>query len=128
MDGTMTVIRQLRFATAMLTMLVPWADLASAQSTPANPDPQEAVFQQHCAICHNNPATRAPGAASLRAMSPSFIVNALTSGIMQGQGAGLSPAQKVSIAEYLTGKKLADDAPMAGRCSRAARGFSVGGA
>ena len=38
-------------------------------------------------MCHDSPATRAPGTASLHAMSPSFIVNALTNGIMQGPGA-----------------------------------------
>jgi polyvinyl alcohol dehydrogenase (cytochrome) len=125
----MTFIRQLRIATAILSTLVSWADLASAQSTPANPnpDPQEAVFQQHCAVCHNNPATRAPGVASLKAMSPSFIVNALTSGIMQGQGAALSAPQKASLAEYLTGKKLADDVAMAGRCTGTPPALTLGG-
>jgi len=117
----------LRLTSVLLPLITALSNLACAQSPSPDADPRAAMFQQHCAICHNNPATRAPGAASLRAMSPNFIVNALTSGIMQGQGAGLSPTQKVSIAEYLTGKKLADDAPMAGRCSRAARAFSIGG-
>ena len=85
------------------------------------------MFQQHCAICHENPATRAPSAASLHAMSPTFIVDALTSGIMQAQGTALLPGQRVSIAEYLTGKKLADEVPMAGRCGSIAPALTLEG-
>jgi polyvinyl alcohol dehydrogenase (cytochrome) len=100
-----------------LAAIMSLANLAAAQSTRANVDPPAALFQRHCAICHDNPATRAPSSTSLHAMSATFIVNALTSGIMQGPGAGLLPEQRVAIAEYLTDKKLADVAPMAGRCA-----------
>jgi polyvinyl alcohol dehydrogenase (cytochrome) len=112
-----TFCRRLGLILAALPAFAMGTQLAVAQSTPPDADPRGAMFQQHCAICHNNPATRAPGTASLRAMSPSFIVAALTNGIMQGQGAALAAAQRVAIAEYLTGKKLADDVAMAGRCS-----------
>jgi polyvinyl alcohol dehydrogenase (cytochrome) len=98
-----------------------------AQAAPASTGPESVMFEQHCAMCHNNPATRAPAISSLRAMSPGFIVNALTSGIMQGPGAALSPTQRVAIAEYLTGKKLSDDVQMAGRCSGTPTAFSIGG-
>jgi cytochrome c5 len=33
---------------------------ASVQFTPSPQSTQEAVFQQTCAVCHNNSATRAP--------------------------------------------------------------------
>ena len=99
----------------------------SSGMSQAPTDPQAALFQQHCAMCHDNPATRAPGQASLRAMSPSFVVNALTSGIMQGPGAALSPTQRVAIAEYLTGKKLSDEVVMAGRCNGTPPAFSLQG-
>ena len=123
----MRVTAPLRLAAAMLPGLMALANLGWAQAAPAAADPRQAVFQQHCAICHDNPATRAPNTASLNAMSPSFIVNALTSGIMQGQGAALSPAQRVSVAEYLTGRKLADETPMAGGCSGTASAWRSGG-
>ena len=99
----------------------------SSGMSQAPTDPQAALFQQHCAMCHDNPATRAPGQASLRAMSPTFVVNALTSGIMQGPGAALSPTQRVAIAEYLTGKKLSDEVVMAGRCNGTPPAFSLQG-
>jgi polyvinyl alcohol dehydrogenase (cytochrome) len=113
-----------RLATLALALL---SAAVGAQSPSPSADPQAAVFQQHCAMCHDNPATRAPGAASLRAMSPGFIVAALTSGIMQGPGAGLSSPQRVALAEYLTGKKLADEVVMTGRCVGTPPPFTLGG-
>jgi len=107
----------IRRATIVLSASMAGASIAGAQSAQPAADVGKAVFQEHCAICHENPATRAPGTASLHAMSPSFIVGALTSGIMQPQGMPLSPAQRVSVAEYLTGRKLTDEAAMAGRCA-----------
>lgn len=100
---------------------------ASAQPAHAPINQQQAVFQQNCAGCHDNPATRAPSSQSLHAMSPDFIVEALTSGIMAGPGSGLSPAQRGALAEYLTGRKLGAEAPMAGRCAGAPRPFSPAG-
>jgi polyvinyl alcohol dehydrogenase (cytochrome) len=101
--------------------------LGFAQSPPESADRQRAVFQQNCAMCHDNPATRAPGEASLKAMSPSFIVAALTSGIMQGPGAALTPAQRATLAEYLTDKKLSEEVAMAGRCAGTPAAFSLAG-
>jgi hypothetical protein len=49
-------------------------------------------------------------------MWPDFIVEALTSGIMKGPGDALSAEQRVTLAEYLTGKKVGVETPMAGRC------------
>ena len=104
-----------------------FAGTGLAQTKEAAPDPQEAVFAQNCAVCHNNPATRAPSRASLKAMSPAFIDEALTNGIMKAQGSALSPAQRVSLAELLTGQKIGTQAPMAGRCTGAASAFSLDG-
>ncbi|MEO8674098.1 MAG: PQQ-binding-like beta-propeller repeat protein [Casimicrobiaceae bacterium] len=103
------------------------AGVASAQTKDAAPNPQEAVFAQNCAVCHNNPATRAPGRASLKAMSPAFINEALTNGIMKAQGSALSPAQRVSLAEYLTGQKIGVQAAMAGRCTGTPAPFTLAG-
>jgi len=81
----------------------------------------EAVFQRVCAACHlslittaqANPGkpldTRAVPREMLRNFPPGAIVNALTNGKMQPQGAALSDAEKRSVAEYLTGRSL--DAP-----------------
>ena len=90
-------------------------------------DPQEKVFEQHCAVCHDNPATRAPSRASLRAMSPEFIVAALTDGIMAAPGSALTAPQRVSLAEYLSSQKVGSQRPMAGRCTGTPPPFSLAG-
>lgn len=101
--------------------------VASSQTKEESQSPQETVFQQHCAVCHNNPATRAPGRASLRVMSPEFVVEALTNGLMKAQGSALAPAQRVALAEYLTGQKIGMQTPMGGRCGGAQPPFSFSG-
>jgi len=103
---------------SVLTLAAAVVACTSAFAAPAQPtpDPQE-LFQQTCAGCHDNPATRAPARTSLHAMSPDFIVQALTGGLMKEQGSALSPSQRVALAEYLTGRKIGAEPPMAGRCS-----------
>jgi mono/diheme cytochrome c family protein len=98
-------------AFVLLTVGSAW----SQQMPPAKSE-QEEVFEQNCNICHGNPATRAPTRQSLHAMSPNFIVEALTDGIMKAPGSALSPEQRVALAEFLTGKKVGAEAPMPGRC------------
>jgi polyvinyl alcohol dehydrogenase (cytochrome) len=100
---------------------------ASAQSALPSPGEQEEVFGQNCAVCHNNPATRAPSRTSLHAMSPAIIVEALTNGIMKAQGSALSPGQRVALAEFLTGQKIGAEMAMAGRCGGALPPVSLDG-
>ena len=89
-----------------------------------------ALYQQHCATCHDaSSATRAPAPATLRAMSPENIVKALESGLMREQGASLNAGEKQTVAEYLTGKVLGQGkvASQTGLCSGATTSFSVSG-
>jgi len=79
-----------------------------------------------CGLPQQSGDARAPPANSLHAMPPDFIVEALTNGIMKAQGSSLSPEQRASLAEYLTGQRLGAQAPMAGRCSQT-RVFSLNG-
>ena len=72
----------------------------------ADPD-GAALYQQHCASCHDASAvTRAPAPAALRLMSPENIVRSLETGAMKAQGAPLDAAQKLALARFLTGKTL----------------------
>ena len=73
-----------------------------------------AIYKDHCAMCHDRSAeTRAPAPTALRQMSPENVVSALVSGLMKEQGASLSAAQKATVAEFLTGKKMGQAAPEA---------------
>jgi polyvinyl alcohol dehydrogenase (cytochrome) len=91
--------------------------IASAASNLPAESALEASFEQHCAVCHDNVATRAPSRASLRVMSPAFIVDALTNGLMKAQGSGLTADERIALAEYLTGRNVGAESPMAGKCA-----------
>ncbi len=98
---------------------------ANAQASDATA--QGALFEQNCAACHAIPATRAPNRASLRAMSPNFIVESLTHGMMKAQGSDLTAEERIALAEYLTGRKVGAEALMAGRCAAASPPLSLDG-
>ncbi|HTX24535.1 MAG TPA: PQQ-binding-like beta-propeller repeat protein [Steroidobacteraceae bacterium] len=82
----------------------------------------EAVFRRVCAVCHLglnqmgpmagiNPlagagATHAPPREFLQNLPPEAILNALTNGKMQAQGAALTPPQRRAVAEYVSGHAL----------------------
>jgi polyvinyl alcohol dehydrogenase (cytochrome) len=83
-----------------------------------------AVYKQRCAMCHDRSGeTRAPAPAALRQMSPENIVRSLESGIMKDQGAALSAAEKLGVAEFLAGNAVT---ARSSHCSTA--DFSASGA
>ena len=80
--------------------------LAAAQA----PD-GESLFEQHCTACHLTDAVpRALAIDNMRALPPAAIVGALTDGAMQQQGAELSAAERQAVAEFITGRRVAEDA------------------
>jgi polyvinyl alcohol dehydrogenase (cytochrome) len=82
------------------------------------------VYQSNCAACHDQGLGNAPQRALFTFMSPHSIVRALTSGAMKAQGQSLSDADKAAVAEYLSGKKLAQAAaPEPPACQGAAARF-----
>ncbi len=69
-----------------------------------------AVFQTRCMGCHGNPAVeRAPSPASIREMSPEHIYEALTTGVMKGQGASLTEDQRRMLATFMSGRTLGSE-------------------
>ncbi|MEI7932880.1 MAG: PQQ-binding-like beta-propeller repeat protein, partial [Alphaproteobacteria bacterium] len=89
------------------------AGLTQAQTpTAADTARGEQLFTERCATCHVNPRDRAPPKASLAALGPDTILQALKTGIMAPQASGLAPADLSALAVYLTGK--APSAPATG--------------
>lgn len=100
------------------------ADAQQPRAAPASsshPD-GEAIFRRVCAACHLGLAQMG-GAAGvnpyagaglghalprelLHSYPPEAIVNALTNGKMQAQGAALSPAERRAVAEFASGRAL----------------------
>lgn len=69
-----------------------------------------AAYSRVCAACHDTGANRAPTTSALGNLSPAAIVRIVTNGPMKEQAASLSAAEKVAVAEFLTGHMLSTTA------------------
>lgn len=81
-----------------LLVLVP--AIAVAQQPPSG----QAVYKQHCAVCHESTLPRMPSREALRSVTPEHIESALSSFSMRRQGSALSPAERRAVAEFLSGR------------------------
>jgi polyvinyl alcohol dehydrogenase (cytochrome) len=68
--------------------------------------PGAAVYQKACVQCHEGGVARAPHKMFLQMMPADGILKAVEQGVMQTQAAGLTPAERRAVAEYLTGHSL----------------------
>ena len=77
---------------------------ATQQGAVTSPEGAE-LYQQRCAVCHDNPVDRIPPLFLIRRRSAEDVMQTLTSGSMRQQASGLSPAQIRALAIHLTGKE-----------------------
>ena len=76
------------------------------QQQPQQADPESAeIYQQKCAMCHENPVDRVPPRFLIARRSAEDVIQTLTTGAMKQQAAGLSADQIRALAIYLTGKQ-----------------------
>lgn len=81
------------------------------------------LFATHCTQCHGLvPVEHAPSEATIRAMSPEAIYDAITVGSMKSNAANLTDDEKRLLAEFMGGRKLdkgdaGDAKSMPNRCS-----------
>lgn len=94
-----------RFIVAGLSCIIQAGNPSAAQD--ASP-PGEALFEQHCMMCHGGSDVRAATRGALAAMTPDDIYAALTDGSMRDMAQGLSDEQHLQLAEYLTGRKVGE--------------------
>ena len=89
-----------------------------------------AVFQSHCAACHQTaaPGSRVPTRAELANLTPEQVMTSLLRGKMTIQGGALSTSEVRAVSLYVTGKSFSDVAidPAAGRCAGNPKPFSPG--
>jgi polyvinyl alcohol dehydrogenase (cytochrome) len=105
------------FKSVTLALLLAVPGMASAQQP--QPPAGDAVFARACATCHQAGQTAVPPPDALRAYTPEAIVNALTNGKMAAQGATLTTADRVAVAQFLTGKTFAASTSRAVKCTAA---------
>jgi polyvinyl alcohol dehydrogenase (cytochrome) len=63
--------------------------------------PGKAVYEQYCAACHNQAATRAPALSALQQMSAQTLRFTLTEGVMRQQGTAVPREQFQQLIGYL---------------------------
>ena len=101
-----------------------WSARVHAQ-TPAAPDGQ-ALYQQRCSMCHDAGLGHVPSRASLGRRSARNMVAVLRAGAMKSQATGLSEAELVAIASFLTAQATANAVPLeANLCATAAAPLSI---
>lgn len=87
-----------------------------------------ALYKARCAVCHDGQAQpRMPLRDELAAKTPEFVFNAMVSGAMTVQAAGLSEDEGRAVARFLTAKEFGSTAApaMTGQCTAAAPKFSI---
>ncbi len=77
-----------------------------------------AIYQKHCATCHDapDPQTRIPAKSALQKMPAAAIIRALDSGVMKQQGAALSRVEKLALAKLLGSSETVVNPPSANAC------------
>lgn len=108
----MNVTVRLVFSTLLLISF-PTSMVQAASNQPATETARQAathdgaaLYKNHCEVCHGGRVAKAPELTLIRLMSASSVYRALDQGIMQQQAAALSDAEKVALAEHLTGGSL----------------------
>src|SRR5687767_12137114 len=105
----------MRVKSVLFALLLALPGVALAQQPPAG----DAVFARACANCHKPGQTEVPPPDALRAYTPEAIVNSLTNGKMAAQGATLTTADRVAVAQFVTGRAFAVSARRDNRCTAA---------
>ena len=80
------------------------APTAAGSATARDP---ATIYTQVCSTCHEGQVPKAPHSVTFQMLGPEAILTALTSGVMQPQGATLSEAERRALAEHLGGRSLA---------------------
>jgi polyvinyl alcohol dehydrogenase (cytochrome) len=88
---------------AFVTFVIVLPRLAPAQA--GQPD-GEALYQAHCASCHDHGAARAPDRDTLKLMLPARVLAAMEVGPMISMATGRSVAERRAIAEFVTGQRF----------------------
>jgi polyvinyl alcohol dehydrogenase (cytochrome) len=104
----------------LVTALLWSASLQSAQLLAANVDEFGApmhdveskgqlLYKQHCAACHDIGLARAPHPRMLGFLTTEVIHKTMNEGVMKTQAAQLTDEDKITVAEFLTQRKIASD-------------------
>jgi polyvinyl alcohol dehydrogenase (cytochrome) len=108
------------FAICIIISLKP---VSASAAAPAGGTPMDGarLYRRYCAQCHSKSrALRAPQLSVLSRMQPRDVLDSLESGTMRFEGLQRTTDERRAIAEFITGKKLAQEEEgketLTGRC------------
>ncbi len=99
-------------------VLMPLANAApSSTGTPAESAMAESVdgmalYQAHCAACHDGQVPRAPHVITFSTVGAATILNAMNNGVMRAQASALSATEREVLASFLAGEAMAPPNPI----------------
>src|SRR6188474_3588998 len=82
----------------------------AARAAEAAPHPGKALYERHCASCHDKPdVSRAVPFAQLRNMRLGNLFFAMTDGKMKAQAAALNEQQRGELVDFIVGRQQVDE-------------------
>ena len=99
-------------------VLMPLANAApSSTGTPPESAMGESVdgmalYQAHCAACHDGQVPRAPHMITFSTIGAATILNAMNNGVMRAQASALSATEREVLASFLAGEAMAPPSPI----------------
>ncbi len=93
-----------------LTLMAAGMTLAPSLNAESSPHPGRSVYDQHCAVCHDNSEqSKARTFETLTRMIPATIEYALTDGRMKAHGSLLSPDELEDLMNFFRGQTRSDN-------------------
>ena len=71
-----------------------------------------ALYQEHCAACHDGQVPRAPHMITFSTIGADTILNAMNNGVMRVQASALSATEREVLAGFLAGEAMAPPKPI----------------
>ena len=71
-----------------------------------------ALYQAHCAACHDGQVPRAPHMITFSTMSADTLLKAMNNGVMRAQASALSAYEREVLAGFLAGEAMAPPKPI----------------
>ena len=71
-----------------------------------------ALYQEHCAACHDGQVPRAPHMITFSTMGADTLLNAMNNGVMRAQASALSATEREVLAAFLAGEAMAPPKPI----------------
>jgi polyvinyl alcohol dehydrogenase (cytochrome) len=71
-----------------------------------------ALYQAHCAACHDGQVPRAPHMITFSTIGAGAILNAMNNGVMRVQASALSATEREALAGFLAGEAMAPPKPV----------------